>query len=107
MFIRTPGEQNIKKFFMEDIDQLLKNYKPGEPVMKQDVLKQMEKMNKQRNEMVEMNQLKQQIHMVSNYEKIIKEQKEKIDYLEKKISELIQDKISYIKTNKQNTEIKI
>ena len=51
MFIRTPGEQNIKKFFMEDIDQLLKNYKPGEPIMKQDVLKQMREIDEERKKM--------------------------------------------------------
>lgn len=100
-------ENDIKTFFLETIETELMKYEPGKIENKQDVLKQMNEMNKKRNEMVEMNQLKQQIHMVSNYEKIIKEQKDKIDYLEKKISELIQDKISYLKVNKQNSELKI
>jgi glycosyltransferase involved in cell wall biosynthesis len=48
MFIRTKGEQKIKKFFIEDIDSLLSEYKPGEPAMKQDVLKQMREIEEER-----------------------------------------------------------
>jgi hypothetical protein len=48
MFIRTPAEEKIKQFFMNDIDHLLKNYKPGEPAMKPDVLKQIKEIDEQR-----------------------------------------------------------
>jgi hypothetical protein len=51
-FIREPRETWIKKFFMEDIDEKLANYKPGEPAMKPDVLVQMKKMEKEREKMV-------------------------------------------------------
>lgn len=48
MFIRTPTEEKIKQFFMNDIDHLLKNYKPGEPKMKPDVLQQIKEIDEQR-----------------------------------------------------------
>jgi glycosyltransferase involved in cell wall biosynthesis len=38
--IRKPTEANIMKFFLEDIDNLLDNYEPGDPKMKPDVLEQ-------------------------------------------------------------------
>jgi len=60
MFIRTAGEQKIKKFFMEDIDQLLSKYAPGEPVMKQDVLKQMREIDAERQKMAAQMQQQQQ-----------------------------------------------
>jgi glycosyltransferase involved in cell wall biosynthesis len=52
-FIRETREAWIKKFFMEDIDELLANYRPGEPKMKPDVLVQMKKMEKEREKMVQ------------------------------------------------------
>jgi Glycosyl transferase family 2 len=48
MFIRTSAEEKIKQFFMNDIDHLLKNYKPGEPRMKPDVLQQIKEIDEQR-----------------------------------------------------------
>ena len=39
-FIRQTSENNIRQFFMNDIDDKLKDYQPGEPVMKPDVLEQ-------------------------------------------------------------------
>jgi len=39
-FIRQTSETNIRHFFMNDIDDKLKDYQPGEPVMKPDVLEQ-------------------------------------------------------------------
>ena len=48
MFIKFPNEANIKKFFLEDIDELLLNYSPGEPRMKPDVLKQIQDIKEQR-----------------------------------------------------------
>jgi hypothetical protein len=47
-FIKLPHENAIKKFFMEDIDQLLANYAPGEPKMKPDVLKQIDEIMEER-----------------------------------------------------------
>ena len=48
MFIRMSKEAKIKKFFMEDIDELLLNYSPGEPRMKPDVVKQIHDLKVQR-----------------------------------------------------------
>ena len=52
MFIRRENEQPIKDFFMRDIDALLDQYEPGLPKMKPDVLKQIEQIKKERDEMI-------------------------------------------------------
>ena len=59
MFIRKESEANIKKFFMEDIDELLDNYEPGLPDKKPDVLKQIKIIEEQRAKAMEQ-QIKQQ-----------------------------------------------
>ena len=48
MFIKFPHEARIKKFFLEDIDELLRTYTPGEPRMKPDVMKQIQDIKEQR-----------------------------------------------------------
>ena len=53
MFIRQQKEESIKQFFMRDIDDLLKEYKPGEPTMKPDVLKQIKQIDEERKKMME------------------------------------------------------
>ena len=102
-------EDDLRKFFMEDIDGMLEKYEPGRIENKPDVLKQMSDMTKKRNEMMEMEQLKHQINSFTNYQQIIKDQNEtirklndKIEYLEGKMRELIQDKIAKIKANNIN-----
>ena len=52
-FIRTPSEEWMRKFFMEDIDALLAAYEPGEPKMKPDVLKQTKEIEIKRKKMQE------------------------------------------------------
>ena len=52
-FIRRKSEKQIKKFFLEDIDNLLKFYEPGLPKMKPDVLVQMQEIEKKREKMIE------------------------------------------------------
>jgi len=52
-FIRNTKEESIKRFFVQDIDGLLKTYKPGEPSMKPDVLAQIKKIEEQRKKMVQ------------------------------------------------------
>ena len=47
-FIRTKKEETVYQFFMKDIDEKLKNYKPGHPNNKQDVLKQMVEIQEER-----------------------------------------------------------
>ena len=51
MFIRKPTEANIKKFFLEDIDDLLSKYEPGEPKMKPDVIEQTKQIEAERERM--------------------------------------------------------
>lgn len=50
-FIRKTTENNIKQFFLEDIDSLLKEYAPGEPTNKPDVLKQTKEIEENRKKM--------------------------------------------------------
>lgn len=52
MFIRLPKEQPIKDFFMNQIDDLLANYDPGHPKWKPDVAMQMERLKKERDELI-------------------------------------------------------
>jgi glycosyltransferase involved in cell wall biosynthesis len=47
-FIRQPYEATIRHFFMNDIDQKLQNYHPGEPNMKPDVLAQISQIDEER-----------------------------------------------------------
>lgn len=58
MFIRGEKEAHIKKFFMEDIEELLSNYEPGEPKMKPEVLKQTKQLEEDRRKMSEENNAK-------------------------------------------------
>lgn len=52
-FIRRKSEKNIKKFFLEDIDNLLKFYEPGLPKMKPDVMVQMKEIEAKREKMIQ------------------------------------------------------
>ena len=51
-FIKHQYELPIKQFFLCDIDNLLANYKLGEPNMKPDVLKSIKKIDKERQQML-------------------------------------------------------
>ena len=53
MFIQKEFESPIKKFFMEDIDGLLKDYEPGEPKNKPEVIKQTQEIKEKRQKMQE------------------------------------------------------
>lgn len=48
MFIKNEFERSIKKFFVKDMLDILPKYKPGDPIMKPDVLKQMAKIKEER-----------------------------------------------------------
>jgi glycosyltransferase involved in cell wall biosynthesis len=64
-FIKNNYEEKIKKFFMEDIESLLKKYEPGEPKMKSDVLEQIKKIEKEREELNKQNPNQQQQIMMN------------------------------------------
>ena len=53
VFIKNKNEEKIKKFFLEDIEELLKKYEPGEPKMKPDVIEQIKKIEEERGKSVQ------------------------------------------------------
>jgi len=60
-FLAThPKKDQIKQFFLEDIDGLLANYAPGDPTSKPDVLRQTEKIDEERKRMIQSIQQQQQ-----------------------------------------------
>jgi glycosyltransferase involved in cell wall biosynthesis len=64
MFIKTEKEQKIKHFFMNEIDDLLKIYEPGDPKMKPEVLVQIKEIEKERDRLqkeMEENQKRQML----------------------------------------------
>jgi hypothetical protein len=119
-------EPEILKFFMQDIDALLDNYEPGKPQYKEDVNKQIIEIRDDRQKTMETHMKQQQdyqdtinkIMFLSNpqaYQQRIDEQtviiqqlthenmqlKEKVDYLNGKIKELISIQIQH-RTQTQN-----
>jgi len=119
-FVKEP---DIKLFFMEAIDSLLDNYEPGNPSNKPDVLKQMEEIRKNREEIIrqqqqqiqqqQIQQQQQQILQNPLVQNILQENSElraKVEYLEKKISEIIKKAIqekSEIKDRCLKTDINV
>ena len=102
-FIKEP---EILRFFTHDIDDLLAAYDPGKPENKPDVLQQMDVLRQERTNMIMKQQQKQQQQQQFQEKKIEeqgimlqrvfqenKELREKISYLEKKITGLIQENI--------------
>ncbi len=110
-------ESDVLKFFMEDINQLLDDYKPGSPENKPDVTKQIAEMKENREKMAQ-----EQINKQNEYTNLINkfsntnnqstqnkvndltlmvqeltmennQLKEKVAYLEVKIKQLIMDQI--------------
>ena len=62
-------EQDLKQFFMYDVDDLLKVYEPGKPENKPDVLKQLDEIKQKREEMI-IEQQKKQIEYQDTINKI-------------------------------------
>ena len=91
-------EEDLKKFFTEEIDDLLKNYEPGDPINKPDVLKQIKEIEETRKKMLEdskngsgkiiLNQNGNHIEL-NNQQivEIMQQQQKKIDELNKIICE--------------------
>jgi len=88
MFIRKESETKIKEFFMKDIDELLKNYEPGEPKMKPEVLKQIKEIEAERERM-----MKEQMEKMNQQPMIVMQQpgKEPVPLSTDQIVKLIQD----------------
>jgi glycosyltransferase involved in cell wall biosynthesis len=126
---KTPEDfvknENILNFFMKDIDNILDLYDLGNPKHKPDVIKQMQeiklqreniqkkqiehqeilnKINNQNNQVSQNNQINDQHqHHIQIIQNLIMENnqlKEKLKYLEDKIKQLISEKIEEKKNNK-------
>ena len=120
-------EHDLKQFFMNDIDNLLKTYEPGKPENKPDVLKQLDEIKQQREEMIAEHQKQQQEYqdtinkvnqmygqqgnqqIIDQMSIIIQEVtmenkllKDKVKYLEDKIRQIIKEQIEKSKLNKLN-----
>lgn len=112
-------EQDILKFFMEDIDEQLENYKPGSPENKPDVIKQIVELKENREKLIQ-GQIKQQedyqnlINKLSNINPQVMQNKidqlsfilqelanennqlkDKVKYLEDKIKQLVIEQIQF------------
>jgi len=122
-------EEDLLKFFMEDIDSLLENYEPGKPGYKPDVKQQLEELKEERQKKMQ-EMIKQQseyqdtinkISMITNpnnkqqqlneqaitIQNLILENnqlKEQVQYLNDKIKQLIMAQIEKRKDEK-NTEL--
>jgi len=103
-------DDTIMRFFMNDIDKLLDSYEPGRPENKPDVVKQIDSLTKSRQQMeVQMQQMQQQMQaqmqqqvqqVKMQYESRIAQLttenltlKDKVEYLTKKMSDIIQKQI--------------
>ena len=99
--VKTPRDfvknaNDIYKYFMEDIDSILDTYEPGNPVHKPDVLHQMTELQGKREALA--HQQQQHIKMIQDLMAENTTLKEKVIYLEAKITQLI---ISQIQERKQ------
>ena len=98
MFIQKPEEIHIKKFFMEDIDRLLKSYKAGEPSSKPDVLKQIKEIEQERAKMAEETQGNQPTGIILNKQ----DGSPPVNLTQKDVTELLQQhqQLSHQQINK-------
>jgi len=102
-FIRRKAEKNIKKFFLDDIDNLLMHYEPGRPNMKPDALKQIKEIEEKREVMIKnaQEQQKQNAPIVLNRPgqepvtlnsqqiiEVIQNQRKRIEELNEQVSKL-------------------
>tara|TARA_Y100000591_G_scaffold97583_1_gene82774 strand:+ start:3588 stop:4802 length:1215 start_codon:yes stop_codon:yes gene_type:complete len=60
----------LKKFYMEDIEDLLKDYEPGKPSMKPDVLSQIQKITKEREELIKQKTNEMQNQQLAMYKNL-------------------------------------
>jgi glycosyltransferase involved in cell wall biosynthesis len=105
--VKTPSDfiknnNDILRYFMEDIDSVLDTYEPGNPAHKPDVLQQMIELQVKRDALLQQqHQQQQQQHHVKIIQDLMTENttlKEKVIYLETKITQLI---INQIQERKQ------
>jgi hypothetical protein len=111
-FVKEP---ELKEFYMNTIDGLLQNYKPGDPENKPDVLKQIKEIEEERRKMIQqqqqqgngkiiLNQNGQQVEL--NNQQIVQIMQQQQEQLQK-FSQLLQEKdkmIEQLQNNNNNNE---
>lgn len=101
-------DEKMLKFFLKDIDEILENYSPGKPENKPNVLKQIEEIKQKKEEITLIHQLQQSISVYEQRLAQITHENIKLtennEYLQKKITGLIQEKISFLKEQKEKEE---
>jgi glycosyltransferase involved in cell wall biosynthesis len=85
-FIKGENEENIRNFFIKEMHQILKEYNQGNPIMKPDVLKQLNVMKQQKDEMEEKMQNEKRefdefINKYPQYSPIVIKQENKSDII--------------------------
>ena len=92
-------DTNILNFFMKEIEPLLDTYEPGKPMYKPDVTKQLKEIKERREIMIKQHQEQhqqkqhQQNFIIQQLSSENQQLKEKIQYLEDKIKQIITGKI--------------
>jgi glycosyltransferase involved in cell wall biosynthesis len=92
-FIKNVNDLDILKYFMEDIDSALNTYEPGNPAHKPDVLNQMAVIQTKREALMYQHTQQQHIQMIQDLMTENTTLKEKVLYLETKITEIISKQI--------------
>jgi len=92
-FMKNDCDHDILKYFMEDIDFVLDTYEPGNPSNKPDVLNQMAVMKTKREALMNQHTQQQHIQMIQDLMTENATLKEKVTYLETKITEIISKQI--------------
>lgn len=98
-------EKDILRFFMNDIDELLDSYVPGKPEFKPDVLKQMDEIKQKREKIINENNERIQQEYIKNATNI---NSSKIDEMSMLINQLLmennqlKDKVNYLETKIKN-----
>jgi len=92
-FMKNDCDHDILKYFMEDIDFVLDTYEPGNPTNKPDVLNQMAVMKTKREALMNQHTQQQHIQMIQDLMTENASLKEKVTYLETKITEIISKQI--------------
>lgn len=86
-------DETVKQFFLHEIDNILENYEPGNPIHKPDVKKHIDTLIQSRKERVENNSLEKKLYdQTIRVQSLVVENtmlKEKIEYLESKIKKVI------------------
>jgi glycosyltransferase involved in cell wall biosynthesis len=105
-------EDELKQFFLHDIDTILENYEPGKPEYKPDVLKQMNEIKENREkillekekerEMYNNDKMNQMTMMMNELLLENAQLKDKVKYLEEKITRIISQTIQDRKKEKIN-----